>query len=82
MNKSVGELLRTLMAHFNQISKTITDFFKNLYDGFNERILPSLKESYNQIEKVLSELYDELLAAAGSALERLLEALKKFEPEW
>lgn len=82
MNKTVGELLRTLIEHFHQISKTITELFKNLYDGFNERILPSLKESYNQIEKVLSDLFAELLATASHFFEKLIESLKKFEGEF
>lgn len=70
------------MAHFNQISKTITDFFKSLYDGFNERILPSLKESYNQIEKVLMDLFDEILSSAATLFERLVASLKKFENDF
>lgn len=70
------------MAHFNQITKTITDFFKSLYDGFNERILPSLKESYNQVEKVLMDLFDEILALAAGLFERLVESLKKFEKDF
>lgn len=82
LNQTVGELLRTLMTHFQQISKTITDFFKNLYDGFIERILPSLKESYSQIEKGLMDLFDEVLSAATNFFERLVDSLKKFENEW
>lgn len=70
------------MAHFNQISKTITDFFKSLYDGFNERILPDLKESYNQVEKVLLDLFDEVLSSAASSFERLVESLKKYENDF
>lgn len=82
LNNTVGELLRTLLAHFNQITKTITEFFKSLYDGFNERILPSLKESYNQIEKVLSDLSDEILAVVSNLFERLVESLKKYEKDF
>lgn len=82
LNKTVGELLRTLIEHFSQISKTITDFFKNLYDGFHERILPSLKESYTQIEKVLTDLFDEIVAVAANLFERFVEHLKKFEGEF
>lgn len=70
------------MAHFNQICKTITDFFKNLYDGFNESILPTLKESYNQIEKVLLDLFDEVLSSAAGLLERLIASLKKYENDF
>lgn len=70
------------MAHFNQICKTITDFFKSLYDGFNESILPTLKESYNQIEKVLLDLFDEVLSSAAGLLERLIASLKKYENDF
>lgn len=82
LNKTVGELLRVLIDHFNQISKTITELFKNLYEGFNERILPSLKESYNHIEKVISDLFSELVSVASQFFEKLIESLKKFEGEF
>lgn len=70
------------MAHFKEITKTITDFFKSLYDSFNERILPSLKESYNHVEKILMDLFDEILVVAANLSERLVEALKKFEKDF
>lgn len=82
MNKTVGEILRTLVEHFTQISKTINDLFKQMYDGFNERILPSLKESFNHIEQALSSLFDELLSSVLHLFERLVESLKKFEGDF
>lgn len=82
MNKTVGEILRTLVSHFEKISKTITDLFKHLYDGFNERILPSLRESWAHIEQSLLNLYDEVVNAFSSLFERLVETLKKFEEDF
>lgn len=82
MNKTVGEILRTLVSHFEKISKTITDLFKQLYEGFNERILPALKESLNHIEQSLLNLYDEVVNAALHLFDRLVEALKKFEDDF
>lgn len=71
-----------MVEHFNQISKTINEFFKHLYDGFNERILPSLKESYNHIEQVLSNLFDELLSSLHHLFDRLVDTLKRFEEDF
>lgn len=82
LNKTVGELLRTLIEQFDQVSKTINEFLKQLYDGFNERILPSLKESYSHIEQTLSSLFDELLSSIAHLFEKLVEALKKFEEDF
>lgn len=82
MNKTVGEILRTLVENFNQIAKTINEFFKQLYDGFNERILPSLKESYSHVEQVLSSLFEELLSGVHILFDRLVDSLKKFEDDF
>lgn len=82
LNKTVGEILRTLVSHFEKISKTITDLFKHLYDGFNERILPSLRESWAHIEQSLLNVYDEVVNAASHLFERLVDALKKFEEDF
>lgn len=82
LNKTVGEILRTLVSHFEKISKTITDLFKHLYDGFNERILPSLRESWAHIEQSLLNLYDEVINASYHLFERLVDILKKFEDDF
>lgn len=82
LNKTVGEILRTLVSHFEKISKTITDLFKHLHDGFNERILPSLRESWAQIEQTLLNLYDEVVNATSHLIERLIDTLKKFEEDF
>lgn len=82
LNKTVGEILRTLIDHFQQLSKTINEFFKQLYDAFNERILPTLKESYNAVAEALSHLFDELLNAVINLFSRLIESLKKFENDF
>lgn len=82
LNSTVGELVRTLWAAVNEITQTITDLCKSLCEGFNERILPSLKESYNVIETVLTELFDEIVSVATKLFEHLIESLKKFEKEF
>lgn len=71
-----------MIDQFHQISKTINDFLKQLYDGFNERILPSLKESYNHIEQTLSSLFDELLKSIHHLFDKLVDALKSFEGDF
>lgn len=74
--------MRTLVEHFNKISKTVTDLFKQLYDGFNERILPSLKESFAHIEQALTNLYDETVNLLLHLFDKLVESLKKFEEDF
>jgi len=82
LNKTVGEILRTLIENFNQLAKTINEFFKQLYDAFNERILPTLRDSYNAVTDALSNLFDELLNAFVNLFSKLIEALKKFETDF
>lgn len=82
LNKTVGEILRTLVSHFEKISKTITDLFKHLYDGFHERILPSLRETWAQIEQSLLNLYDEVVNAVIHLFESLVDTLKRFEEDF
>lgn len=71
-----------MIEHFNQISKTINEFFKTLYDAFNEKILPILKDSYNHIVEALSHLFDEILNTIVNLFSRLIDSLKKFEEDF
>jgi len=82
LNKTVGEILRTLIEQFNQISKTINEFFKTLYDAFNEKILPILKDAYNHIVEALSHLFDEILNTIVNLFSKLIDSLKKFEEDF
>lgn len=82
MNRTIGELLRTLGELFSKISKTLNDLFKQLYDGFNERILPALKDSFNHIIQALTGLYDEFVKVALDLFHRVIDSLKKFEKDF
>lgn len=82
MNKTVGELLRAVIDLHNNVTKTLTDLFKQLYDAYNSKILPSLKESFNQIAEEGTKLYDEIVSAAVEVLHRVVESLKKFEGDF
>lgn len=81
LNKSVGEIVRTLIDHFNKATQILTDLFKQLYEGFNEKILPSLKESLNRVELILRDLYEEALRVALDLFERFIDILKKHEED-
>lgn len=82
LDNTVGDLLRTLWAHINEITQIITDLCKTLCDEFCESILPSLKESYNKIESVLTDLFDEIVTVSANLFEHLIKSLKKFEKEF
>lgn len=44
--------------------------------------MPSLQESYNKIESILTDLFDEIVSVSANSLERLIESLKKFGKEF
>lgn len=82
MNKTIGELLRAVINLYQSITKTLNDLFKQLYDAYNTRILPSLKDAYKEIVDALTKLYDELITSALEVLNRVVESLKKFEDDF
>lgn len=81
MNKAIGEILKTLTEQYQKTIKVLTDAYKQLYDGFNERVLPQLKESFKGIEVIIRNLYDETINLGLSLFEKLIEQLKRLEPE-
>lgn len=82
MNKAIAEISKTLNEQYQKTIKILTDLYKQLYDGFNERVLPQLKESFKGIELILRNLYDETLNLGLNLFEKVVEQLKKFEPEF
>lgn len=53
-----------------------------MYDAFNEKILPILKDTYNHIVEALSHLFDEILNTIVNLFSRLIDSLKKFEEDF
>lgn len=82
MNKALSEILKTLTEQYQKTIKVLTDLCKSLYDGFNERVLPQLRESLKGIELIIRNLYDETINLGLSLFEKVVEQLKKLEPEF
>lgn len=81
MNKAIAEILKTLTEQYQKTIKVLTDAYKQLYDGFNERVLPQLKESFKGIELIIRNLYDETINLGLTLFEKLVQQLKSLEPE-
>lgn len=82
MNKAIAEILKTLTEQYQKTIKILTDLYKQLYDGFNERILPQLKDSFKSIEQILRNIYDETVNLGLHLFEKVLEQLKKYEDDF
>lgn len=82
LNKTIGELLGAVINLYRSITKTLNDLFKQMYDAYITRILPSLKDAYKEIVDALTKLYDELISAALEVLNRVVDSLKKFEDDF
>lgn len=82
LNKAIGEILKTLTEQYQKTIKVLTDAYKQLYDGFNERVLPQLKETFKGIELLIRNLYDETINLGLTLFEKVVEQLKRLEPEF
>lgn len=79
MIKALGEILKTLSAHFEQTSKVLNDLGKQLYESYTEKIQPALKQTLTNIESILRTIYEELYNIAITWAEKLYERLKEID---
>lgn len=70
-----------MIEQFNKTTKIISEFFKQLYDGFSEKILPSIKESLTSIEQAISNLFDELFNISFDLFEKLVDLLEQHKAD-
>lgn len=82
MNRAIAEILKALTEQYQKTIKILTEVYKHLYDGFNDRVLPQLKDSFKSIEAILRSIYEELANLGINIFEKLVEQLKRFEPEF
>lgn len=82
LNKAIGDILKTLTEQYQKAIKILTDLYKQLYDGLNDRVLPDLKKSFKAIEIVLRDIYEETMKLGINLFEKVVELLKRFEPEF
>lgn len=76
------EILNVVYETYDKISAIVLEFYTNSYQVFSEKVLPSLKELYNQVEHVVYNIYSETVKLFKALFERIVKSLKTFEDDF
>lgn len=80
--KTVGEIVHTVTEHAKKITAVLTEFYDQLEAAFREKVLPALRTAVQNIESILSTVYEDTLDLALAIIERVIKALRQFEPDF
>lgn len=80
--KAVDEIVRTVLEHAKRTSALLSEFYESLATSFAERIVPALSKALNNIEAILSNIYEETLNVLLAIVDRGIKALQQFEPDF
>lgn len=82
IGKSIEEIVKTLIEHVKKVNQVLTDFYKDVLQAFNEKILPALKETYTNVERIVSALVEESVRLITEFIQRGVKSLKAFEEDF
>lgn len=74
--------MKTLIEHVKKVNQTLTDFYKDVLQAFNDKILPALKETYTNLERIIMAFLDETMRLVSEFVERCVEGMKAFEDDF
>lgn len=74
--------MNTLIEHIKKINQTITEFYKDVVEAFKEKILPALKETYSNVERIMMAFVDETIRFVSEFVERCVQGMKAFEEDF
>lgn len=74
--------MKTFIEYIKKVNETLTGFYKNLVQGFNEKILPALKDTYTNVERILMAFAEEAMRLVGEFAQRVVKSMKAFEEDF
>lgn len=82
IGRSIEEILKTLIEHIKKVNETLTGFYKSVLQAFNEKILPALKETYTNVERIIMAFAEEAMRLVGEFAQRVVQSMKAFEEDF
>lgn len=74
--------MKTLIEHIKKVNETINEFYKDVVQAFNEKILPALKDTYTNVERIMMAFLDETMRLVTEFVERIVRDMKAFEEDF
>lgn len=82
ITKIVDEVTKHFLEFYEKISSILSDFYKQMEEVFETKIMPILKDIYSEIESVVYKLYEEVVSIIAEVFERVAKSLKGFEEDF
>lgn len=82
IGKTIEEVVKTLIEHVKKVNETLTTFYNDLVQSFKDKILPDLKESYANVERIIIAFAEEAFQLAGEFAQRVAQSMKAFEEDF
>lgn len=64
------------------MNETLTEFYNDVRKSFNDNILPALKETYTNVERIIMAFAEEAVRLIGDFVERVVKSMKAFEEDF
>lgn len=74
--------MKTLIEHIKKVNQTLSEFYNDVLQAFNEKILPALKDTYTNIERIMTAFFDEAMRLVTEFVERVVRDMKAFEEDF
>ncbi|KAJ6644415.1 Apolipophorin [Pseudolycoriella hygida] len=82
IGKSLEEIATTVSQYIQKVSETLSKFYSDLWTSFKDKILPAIKDTYTNLERVLIAFGEEAVRFIADFIERTAEKLKMFEGDF
>ncbi|KAG4078631.1 hypothetical protein HA402_015221 [Bradysia odoriphaga] len=82
IGKTIEEVMKTLIEYVKKVNETLAEFYKDVRQAFNDNILPALKETYTNVERIIMAFAEEAVRLVGDFAQRVVQSMKAFEEDF
>ncbi len=82
VGRTIEEVTKALIEYIKKVNETITEFYNDVRQAFNEKILPALKETYTNVQRIIMAFAEEAMRLVGEFAQRVVQSMKAFEDDF